>query len=207
MRGISVTKEEIEKMIFLRQTGHSLPEIRKIISRGNATIFRYVGKVSVLPEYADVLKSKQGGSKARARKNWDLSQEKAKKFLNHLSSKDKILILAALYWGEGTKKELNIINSDPEFLRIFVECLTEIGVTRDMLRVTLRIYEDMSEVESRLYWAQILGISEKSILSVNILKGRKDGKLKYGMCRIRVTKGATYFKLIMSMIELIKSKI
>lgn len=160
-----------------------------------------------MPEYLDILKSKQGGSKARASRDWNLSLKKALKLLKPVSSKDKLLILVALYWGEGTKSELNIINSDPGLLRVFVECLKEIGVTRDMLRVTLRIYEDMHEAEIRQYWSCALNIPEKSILGVNILKGKKEGKLKYGMCRIRVTKGAQHFKLIMSMIELIKSEI
>lgn len=194
-------------MVSLRQTGHSLPEICKITSRGNATVFRYVNNIKVLPEYVEILKSKQGGSKNRAIKDWDNSAKRAEKFLNIINSRDKLLILAALYWGEGTKRELNIINSDPELLRVFVECLTEIGVTRDKLRVTLRIYEDMAEEEIRRYWAHVLSIPEDSIISVNVLKGKKDGKLKYGMCRIRVTKGAPHFKLIMSMVELIKLKV
>lgn len=207
MRGKSVTKKEIEKMISMRQTGHSLPEICKVTSRGNATVFRYVNEVDVFPEYADILKVKRGGSKARAMKDWELSKEKAQKLLQQIEAKDKLLILAALYWGEGTKSELNLVNSDPELLRIFVECLGEIGVTRDMLKVTLRIYEDLPVVKIRKYWAHTLNIPEKNILGVNVLKGKKVGKLKYGMCRIRVAKGAPHFKLIMSMIELIKSKI
>lgn len=207
MRGKPITKNEVEQIILLRQTGHSLPEICKMTSRGSSTVFSYVKNVSVHPDYVDILKSKQGGSIARARKGWDESKKKAETLLGTFNSKDKLLVLTALYWGEGTKRELNLINSDPELLRIFIECLFEIGVTRDMLRVTLRIYEDMSEIEMRKYWAQKLNISEKNILGVNILRGKKEGKLKYGMCRVRVTKGAPYFKLIMSMVELIKSKI
>ncbi|MEK7538856.1 MAG: hypothetical protein AAB552_03375 [Patescibacteria group bacterium] len=207
MRGKPITKKEIEKMVHLRETGHSLPEIQKIIKRGSATVFEYIKNVTVLPQYVELLKSKQGGSKVRAQKNWSICFGKAQDMLLPIIEKDKLLILAALYWGEGTKRELNIINSDPELLRVFVECLLNIGVTRDMLRVTLRIYEDMPEKEIRKYWAGVLKIPEKSILGVNILKGKKVGKLKYGMCRVRVTKGAPYFKLIMSMIELIKSRI
>lgn len=194
-------------MIRLRQTGHSLPEIRKATTRGNATVFKYIKNVRVLPKYKDILKSKQGGSKNKANKEWGVASKKVKDILPSITSQGKLLIMAALYWGEGTKRELNLINSDPELLRVFVECLLEIGVTRDMLRVTIRIYEDTSEVSARKYWAKVLGVSEKSILGVNVLEGKKKGKLKYGMCRVRVVKSAKYFKLIMSMIELIKSKI
>lgn len=207
MRGKAITVKEVERIVLLRQTGHSLPEICKITHRGSATVFRYVKNIEVLPEYAETLRAKQGGSKARAQKDWSESLKKAQEFLPQISSRDKLFILAALYWGEGTKRELNLINSDPELLRVFVECLAEIGITKEMLRVTLRIYEGMNETEIKRYWSRILNIPEKSILGVNILKGKKEGKLKYGMCRIRVTKGAPHFKLIMSMIELIKSKV
>lgn len=207
MRGKTVTEKEIGIMIRLRQTGHSLPEICRMTLRGSATVFRHVKNVKVLPEYVEILKSKQGGSKVRAQKEWAVSLKKAQKILNEINSKDKLLILAALYWGEGTKRELNIINSDPELLRVFVECLAEIGVTRDMLRTSIRIYEDMSEIKVRQYWSRVLNISEKSILGTEILKGKKYGKLEYGMCRIRITKSAPHFKLVMSMIELMKSKI
>lgn len=207
MRGKPVTKNDVEIMIKLRRTGHSLPEIRKITARGNATVFKYIKNVKILDEYKDILRSKQGGSKNRASKEWCIASKKVKEILPEITTHGKLFILAALYWGEGTKRELNIINSDPDLLRVFVECLSEIGVTRDMLRVTIRIYKDTSEVNARKYWAEVLGIPEKGILGVNVLEGKKDGKLKYGMCRIRVAKGAKYFKLIMSMIELLKSKI
>ena len=207
MRGKPVTKKEAETFVRLRQTGHSLPEIQKATGRGSATVFKYIQNVKVLEEYKQILRAKQGGSKARADKGWKESVQKADGLLGTLTKRDKLIILTTLYWGEGTKRELNIINSDPELLRVFIECLLLIGVTRDMLRVTLRIFEDGSENEARKYWARALKIPENSILGVNILEGKKLGKLKYGMCRVRVTKGAPHFKLIMSMIELLKSKI
>jgi hypothetical protein len=43
------------------------------------------------------------------------------------------------------------------------------------------------------------------IKNINVIKGKKIGKLKYGMCRLRVKKVGRYFKLIISMIDLIKS--
>lgn len=194
-------------MVYLRKTGHSVPEIARITGRGYGTVFRYVNDVDVLPEYEAILREKQGGSKARSKRKWKSAAEKAESMLAPLTPQSKLCILLGVYWGEGTKRELNIINSDPHLLRVFVNCLQEIGVTRDMLRVTVRIFDDIADAEARSYWASVLGVPEGNILGVNRLKGKKKGKLKYGMCRIRVTKGSEYFKLIMSMIELVKSKL
>jgi len=36
----------------------------------------------------------------------------------------------------------------------------------------------------------------EKFVSVNVLDGKKNGKLIYGMCRIRITKGADVLKYI-----------
>lgn len=207
MKGRPVTKEEIIKIKKLREIGHSLPEICKILKRRSSTVHRYAKDVVVLPEYKNILRQKQGGSIKRAEKSWKIADNKAVALLEKINRRDKLFILAALYWGEGTKRELNIINSDPKLIQVFIACLEEIGIKRKDLRVTLRIYGDLGIAKVKKYWAEICGISIKSILSVNVLKGKKIGKLSYGMCRVRVTKSAESFKLIMSMIEFIKSDI
>lgn len=207
MNGEKVSKEEVERMIYLRKTGHSLPEIGRTIGRGKGTVHRYVKDVQILPKYVEILRAKQGGSKARAIRGWNESVSKAGSLILPIKRRDKFFILASLYWGEGTKRDLNIINSDPFLIKTFVSCLYELGITKEQLRITIRIYEDMNKEKSIRYWANVLGVSEDKILNVNILHGKKNGKLEYGMCRVRVTKGEKYFKLILSMIDLIKSKI
>lgn len=207
MRGKPIAKKEIEKIIALRQTGHSLPEICRELKRRNSTVHRFIKNVVVLPEYINLLKQKQGGSINRSKKLWKESELKAIKLLGKIKKRDKFFILAAIYWGEGTKKELSLINSDPALIRVFLSCLEEIGINKKDLRVSLRIYENIKIDEAKKYWASICGIRMENILNVNILKGKKLGKLPYGMCRIRISKSGPYFKLIMSMIKIIKSKI
>lgn len=204
MRGKKLDIREIEKITKLRKTGHSLPEIRKITGKSNATVFKYLEGVKVLKRYRTILKEKQGGSKIRALKKWENSRAYAQSLIPNLTQKEKILILASLYWGEGTKSELSLSNTDPSLIKSFVSFLGEIGVKKDMLRVTVRIYQDIDKEKAIHYWAGVVGIPEKAILNVNILYGKKQGKLKYGMCRVRVKKSEYYFKRIMSVIELIR---
>lgn len=207
MRGKLVTKSEIDKIKSLRETGHSLQEICKVLKRGNSTVHRFAKNVTILPEYTNILRQKRGGSINRAKKFWKIANDKAVSLLKQINKRDKLFILAALYWGEGTKRELNIINGDPKLIQVFIACLEEIGIGRKDLRVTLRIYGDLEIKKAKEYWAKICGINTKKILNVNILNGKKTGKLPYGMCRVRVTKSAGSFKLIMSMIDFIKTKI
>ena len=207
MRGKPVTKKEIREIKKLRETGHSLPEICRALNRRSSTVHRFAKNVVVLPEYVSILRQKQGGSINRSRKFWRIANNRAATLLKGVNGRDKLFILAALYWGEGTKKELNIINSDPKLMQVFISCLEEIGIERKDLRISLRIYENININEAKEYWAKICKVSKKNILNVNILNGKKIGKLPYGMCRVRVTKSAESFKLIMSMIEFIKSQI
>jgi hypothetical protein len=207
MRGKPVTKKEIKKIKKLRETGHSLPEICRVLKRRNSTVHRFAKNIVVLPEYINILRQKQGGSIRRSEEFWKKANDKADFLLKRIDKRDRLFILAALYWGEGAKRELNIINSDPELIKVFILCLREIGVKEKDLRISLRIYDDIDATDAKKYWAKVCGINTKNILNVNVLIGKKSGKLPFGMCRVRVTKSAESFKLIMSMIKFIKSQI
>ncbi|MDO8566375.1 MAG: hypothetical protein Q7S04_04325 [Candidatus Moranbacteria bacterium] len=115
-----------------------------------------------------------------------------------------VLFIVALYWAEGGKRDLNLTNSDPDLVRIFIQGLFKLGVKKSDLRINLRLYGDIKESVARAFWAQKLDILPESIRGINWLHGKKEGKLPYGMCRIRVTRSGSYFKMIMSSIEHIK---
>ena len=206
MRGKPITPEEIRQIIQLRKTGHSMPEIMKATRRGSSTVFKYMRNVKVLPEYTTTLRIKQGGSRERMNIAWDQAHSRAHEMLRSALSKEQMLcILAALYWGEGNKTELNMINSDPALIKVFMECLYNIGVKREMFTVSLRLHDDIDKQKAIKFWSKYLSINQKSITSIEIVKsGMKKGKLEFGMCRLRVAKSATYFKLLMSLISEIK---
>jgi hypothetical protein len=204
MRGVTLSDKSIEKIKILRGNGKSINEIRVATGHGKATISKYIKDI-ILPQ--DLLDNLSSKSKQSSLRGWAEAIVQAEKLVGDINKRDKILVLAGLYWGEGTKREMNLINSDPELIRTFVSSIQDIGITKDKLRVTLRIYEDVNADDAIAYWSRIVGVPKDQILNVNILSGKKLGKLKYGMCRIRVKKGAKYFKLIMSVIDLIRSKI
>lgn len=192
---------------MLRKTGHSLTEIRRIVRRGNSTVYKLIKDIIVAEPYSSVLRLKQGGSKERSVGHWKQATHDAKKRIGKISARDRMLILAALYWGEGNKRELNLINSDPELIRVFIACLLSIGVKPEDMRVSLRLYEDIPTRKALSFWASVVSVPVSQFGRIDVLKGHKTGKLQHGMCRIRVRKGGTYFKLIMSMIESIKKEI
>jgi DNA-binding transcriptional MerR regulator len=200
-----ISELDIQKIIRLRKLGYSIVEIRKVVPIGKTTIFRYIKDLKLSKKSIDKIRSVQGGSKRRSEAQWNIAKNKAKNLIGNITNSHSMLILASLYWGEGNKKELNLINSDSKLILTFIQCLRMLGVKNREFKISLRLYEDINKEKATNYWAKNLNFKNSDIKSINVIKGKKAGKLEYGMCRVRVEKGQQYFKLIMSMIDLIKS--
>ena len=67
----------------------------------------------------------------------------------------------------------------------------------DRLRISIRLYEDLDRSKSLFFWSRVVGVPEEKFVNINILPGKKKGKLEYGMCRVRVAKGGDILKQIM----------
>lgn len=192
-----IPREMIKKIRLLRQQGYSLPEIKKVVKVSHGSVFRYIQGIEILPEYKQVWHSKRGGSIKRMKIAEKKAEKMANKFIKRLSVKEKMIFLSALYWGEGSKSEFGLSNTDPDLIKIFVNGLESVfNIHRDRLRVSIRIFEDLDQKKSLSFWSKITGIPKEKFTSVNILRGKKKGKLQYGMCRIRMTKGGDVLKYI-----------
>lgn len=120
--------------------------------------------------------------------------EDAREFIS-LTDREKTLFISALYWGEGSKKDFGLSNTDPNMIKVFVTILKQtLGITDDRLRVSVRIFEDLDKDKSLGFWSKVVGIPKEKFVSVNVLDGKKKGKLVYGMCSIRVKKGGDLLK-------------
>lgn len=205
MGHVSITLAEEEKIRKLRTTGHSIGEIASAIGRGKSTIAWRVKNIPVSQDYVKIWRSKIGGNQIRSQARWKDSKLIAGDIIGNVSERDMLIIAACLYWGEGNKKDFAFTNTDPRMIKTMVGCLQSLGVKKARLSITLRLYEDIDTDAAKKYWATIVGISPKDILGTNIIHGKKVGKLKYGMCRLRVKKADTDFKKLMSTIELIGS--
>ena len=204
MRGINTTEKIILTIKELRAGGHTLSEIKKLLNVPKTTVYKYIKNVEIKDENRDDFAKKRIGSRYSSLKKWSAARKKADQIMNPVKSLLDPIVLACLYWGEGNKKELSLINSDPGLVKIFIDCLFSIGVEMKDLKITLRVYEDKNIQKIKDFWANYLHVPLSLINNVNILVGKKDGKLKFGMCRIRVKKGGAYFKLIMSMIDFLR---
>ena len=192
-----ISSEIINRVKLLRKKGYSLPEISIGLKISRTSVLRYIKGVEILPEYLSEWSSKRGGSRRKKIKLEKKALKEGLKLVGNLSSKEKLLILSALYWAEGNKKDFILTNSDPNLIKVFVNILREIlKIKDDRIKVSLRLYEDISKEKSLDYWSEIVKIPKDKFLSVHILEGKKVGKLEYGMCRVRVSKGGELIKKI-----------
>lgn len=202
-----LTEEEKNKIFDLRRSGCTLTEILEEVPRSKSIVFTYMNKVEVLEECRDLLEQKQRGSKCMANKYWEWSKSESKRFVGALSDREKILLFASLYWGEGRKSnDFGIINSDPYVIKAAMEGLLLVGVDKSRLKIGLRVFNDLDVEKVTAFWSKFLSIDIQHFSKPEIIQGKKKGRLEYGMCRLRIEKGQKYFKLVTSMIDLIKQQ-
>lgn len=191
-----INSAAVTQMRELRQKGYSLSEIAQKMHIANSTASHYVG--SMLPRltvYRKLLMQKRGGSKLRKAKKEENALREARSHIQQLSKKEKLLFIAALYWAEGSKSDFGLSNTDPLLIQAFVGGLRSLfHIKNDRLRVSIRIYEDLDKETCLQFWSEVVKIPKEKFVNVNILKGKKIGKLTYGMCRVRVSKAELLLK-------------
>ncbi len=205
MRGVATSLIDVNKIRELRSSGFSISQISKSTNKSKSIVSKYIKDIKVSEKNKKKLLARRDWTKSKSKEEWEEAHIKSKDFLGAITKRDSLIILACLYWGEGTKRELNVINSDPDMLRVILSSLKELGIKNSQIRATLRVYDDINHEEAKQFWSGAICLPIECFRNVNVLSGKKKGKLPYGMCRIRVEKSSKYFKLIMSLIERIKS--
>lgn len=197
-----LTQDTINRIIMLRKHGYSIPEISGKCQLSKSTVFRYIKGIDILPNHYERWLERRNASKIIAERNWTYARKKAEQLISGLTKKELTLIGASLYWAEGSKRDFCLTNTDPEMIRIFIYILRAIFLVNDSdLVISLRIYEDLDKTACLVHWSEITGINLMNGISVDVLNGSKKGKLKYGMCRVRVKKGGFLLKQFRSIIE------
>lgn len=204
---IKTSEVVISKIRNLRKKGYSISEISLDLDKSKSVVSRYIQGVDVLPEYKEILIKKQGGSKIRSEELWKKYKINASEILKEISSRDRLILLIGIYWGEGTKKELNIINGDPVLLKAFVDIIKDFGVSKERIKASIRIYDNMNYKKALYFWSNMLDLSSESFFNPEIVNSNKKSKFKFGMCRLRVEKSSKEFKLLISLINNIKEQI
>ncbi|KPJ55923.1 hypothetical protein AMJ49_06085 [Parcubacteria bacterium DG_74_2] len=192
--------EKIEKLKKLRKKGLSINEIVRELSVPKTTVWHHIQDVQVSAKYVPILRAKRGGSAKRKEKNLKEAQKCAQKLLQG-PNRDILIMIAMLYWGEGTKKVCEFINSDGKIIKSYLTGLRKVfNIPEKSIKPTIRIYAGMNKKECLNYWSCVTKIP-KHKFTIRFNDGGTKGRTKYGMCRITVKKGGNFLKLIKSLID------
>lgn len=196
--------EVIEKVRFLRSRGFSIPEISKEMNIAKSTVLRHVCDVTILPEFVLSWSAKRGGSNQRMLLKEKQYYEESKSVFSELSAKEKLLFISALYWAEGNKKDLILINSDPNMIKIYISGMRDLfNIPNERISINIRIHSDLNQAKCLDFWSNVTGIPVSDFRKTEIIEGKKNGKLYYGMCRVRLLRGGDLLKKIISVNKVI----
>ncbi len=197
--------EKIKELKKLRKRGYSINELVEKLLIPRTTVWHHVHNVKILPKYLPILNAKRGGSAKLKQKNWERARIKAQELLEGLN-KNFLIAIAMLYWGEGSKKVCEFINSDGKMIKLYLTVLRKVlNISEKDIKPTMRIFSGMDKKECLNYWSRITKISKDKFL-IRFNDGGKRGRTKYGMCRITIKKGSNVLKLMHSLRDQIFEK-
>lgn len=198
------SSKTIEDMTDMRRRGYSYPEISRSLGVPKTTVLRHVRNVKILPQFFERWLDRKRSSETLLKNNLEKARIEAEKKMAKISSKEAALIAAMLYWCEGAKNDFSFINTDPVLVATFLQSLRiAFNLSNDRFKISLRIYEDLNKEECLSFWSKVTGIQLDNKTSINVLNGSKHGKLKHGMCRVRIKKGNLIHKEIFEITKLV----
>lgn len=195
------------RSIELRRTGKTYGEIRNIIGQDipKSTLSLWCNSIYLSSEQRRRIdrKVKKNCEKGRI-VAWEVNKKRRQEYLksvhdrvNHLATlldnKDNAkMVLAALYLGEGSKRNLSYLmfgNSDPNIISLFLKLLRFCyNIDENKFRCTIQCRFDQDIPKLEKFWSNITNISMNQFYKTRIdprTIGKKSKRLDYkGVCRI-----------------------
>lgn len=122
-----------------------------------------------------------------------------------VTERDRSLLTSALmiYWAEGSKSKnkntIDLANSDPDMIRVFIKFLREIcRVDEGKLRAYLYCYSNQDVGYLRRFWSKATGIPLLQFTKPYVrtdFKEDKVGKMPYGLIHIRYCDKKLYMQM------------
>ena len=126
-----------------------------------------------------------------------------------LSDREVLLVGTALYWAEGSKdkayarrERVELINSDPGLIRLFLRWLELLGVPRERWRCRVSIHETADLDGAVRYWSEVSGVPREAFGKEVIKKHnprtvrRNVGEEYRGCFAVRVLDSADLYRRI-----------
>lgn len=208
-----------QEVIKLRKMGKSYREIAKAVLISKNSVSRWYNGLKLPKRARDIIyrknknnreffalynKQRHQSVQAENRKILELSAKEIK----NLSNYELKLIGAALYWGEGYKKQehfsspnVRFVNSDPLMIKIFLKFLFDVmSISKERIRVGIRIHPNIKEKTAIEFWSNVTAIDKSKFKITRQVSRASQGKmpknsLPYGTLDITVSGRRDFYKI------------
>lgn len=220
-----------QRAFVLRLKGKSYGEIKRVLNIPKSTLSSWFKNCPLPSAAKKLLEQKRLAPRKQLmefnRRRTQIIQAENKKILQaatneirKLSKYELLLLGAALYWAEGYKKQdknrsprVNIANSDPALISIFLRFLREIiKVPEERFKVSVRIYPNINPKLAINFWSKTTKIPQNRFHVTTQISRASRGKrpqnsLPYGTLDLRVNSRQNFYQIKGWIDELIKQSI
>lgn len=206
------------EVIKLRKKGKSYEEIAQTAGVSKNSVSRWCKNLK-LPLFAQkILEKKNKQNREILIKYNQLKAKRAQiehrrikgdatKQVRPLSKYELLLVGAALYWGEGWKKEtqrahsITFVNSDPEMIKLYLRFLSEVlQIPEEKFHASIRIHPNINGEEAIKFWNRITGIPRGHFGVTHQISRLSQGKrpknsLPYGTFSLSVHNYQKFFQI------------
>jgi hypothetical protein len=191
-----------------RKAGMSISDLMQKYSLSKTTVWHHIHTVELSDVQKSLLRSRMGAGAKRSEKKWSVAQAQAREILSTFDEQTMWpVLLAALYWSEGTKKSGFVFtNIDETMIQVFLKLLRErLKINNNDLDILIRTSTPMDPLKCRKHWSAITSVPVGSI-RINHDDKHNRSKTTHGMCRITLRKGGYNLKLMHCLIQEIVAK-
>ena len=194
----------VELVRQLRGVGLSYGEIRSIVPVAAATLSTWCRDVALTPAQRQAIDDRtlRGGGRRDTQRRRRLAVEEIRRSaaaeVPALISDPLWLAGTILYWAEGAKttRKLDLGNTDPEILRLFIAWVRRHHDPAVEFSLALHLHEMNDERAARRFWEHELGLSTLTWQKTFVKPkgtGHRRNHLPWGVCRVRPRRSADAF--------------
>ena len=197
----------------LRRLGMSYGEIRALIEVKKSTLATWCRDVELTEEQAKAIRERTGSragipvdTQWRRRLEIDAIRERARNESEVLLDDPLWVAGVVLYWAEGakTRNHLELANSDPRALRLFMAWIRRYVGRDAVFAVQLFLHSDNDEPAAKRFWMEELGVEAKAFYKTFIKPdgtGHRINRLERGVARLRVRAAADHWNRVMEWVD------
>ncbi len=207
-------KEKRAQALILRKQELSYSQIKKKLKVSKSTLSYWLRDYPLSREKINELRGNNEKRIERYRETRRKTKEKRlkefyleqKKKIFPLSKRDLFIAGLFLYWGEGGKtmsNHVSVSNTDPSVINFFINWIEKVlKISREKLRFSLHLYNDMDVEKELSFWSKILNIpknqfSKPYIKKSSSLRINQKGGFGHGTCNTRLGNARLSEKVLM----------